>query len=39
MIAGRYKYVLFEAEKSYRGEASIRHYRFAATLGEDDLSA
>jgi hypothetical protein len=39
MIAGRYTYILFEAEKSYRGEASIRHYRFAATLAEDDLSA
>lgn len=37
LIAGKYKYLFFEAEKSFRGEASIRHYRFSGTMGEDEL--
>jgi hypothetical protein len=36
MVAGRYRYVLIEAEKSFRGEAAIRHYRFSGTLTDDD---
>ncbi|MDB5563757.1 MAG: hypothetical protein JWP84_323 [Tardiphaga sp.] len=38
MAAGKYRYVFMEAEKSYRGEAAIRLYRFSELLTEDDLS-
>jgi hypothetical protein len=38
MIAGKYRYVLMEAEKSYRGEALVRHFRFAGTISDEDLS-
>lgn len=38
MVAGRYRYVLMEAEKSFRGEATIRSYRFSGTLSDDDLT-
>ena len=38
LIAGKYKYVFFEAEKSFRGEAGIRYYRFSGTVEEDELS-
>ncbi|CAN7570665.1 hypothetical protein LJR220_005209 [Bradyrhizobium sp. LjRoot220] len=38
MIAGRYRYVLIEAHKSFRGEALIRHFRFSGTIDEDDLA-
>ncbi|MDO9385013.1 MAG: hypothetical protein Q7T86_19375 [Hyphomicrobiaceae bacterium] len=37
MIANRYRYVVIEAEKSFRGEALVRHFRFAGSLDEDDL--
>jgi hypothetical protein len=38
MIAGKYRYVLMEAEKSYRGEALVRHFRFAGAISDEDLS-
>jgi hypothetical protein len=38
MIAGKHRYVSMEAEKSYRGEALVRHFWFAETISDDDLS-
>jgi hypothetical protein len=38
MIASRYRHVVIEAEKSYRGEALVRHFRFTGSLDEDDLA-
>jgi hypothetical protein len=38
MIAGRYRYVVIEAEKSFRGEALVRHFRFAGSISAEDLS-
>jgi hypothetical protein len=38
MIAEKYRYIIMEAHKPFRGEAVILNYRFSATLHEDDLS-
>jgi hypothetical protein len=38
MIAGRYRYIVIEAQKSHRGEALVRHFRFSGSLDEDDLA-
>jgi hypothetical protein len=38
MIAGKYRYLSIEAEKSFRGEAMVRHFRFTGSLDEDDLA-
>jgi hypothetical protein len=38
MLAGKYRYVLIEAEKSFRGEALVTHFRFSGSLDEDDLA-
>jgi hypothetical protein len=38
MIAGKYRYVVIEAEKSFRGEALVRYFRFAGTISDEDLS-
>jgi hypothetical protein len=38
MIAGRYRYVVIEAEKSFRGQAPVRHFRFTGSVDEDDLA-
>jgi hypothetical protein len=37
MIAERYQYVFMEAEKSFRGEALIRSFRFSKTVEDDEL--
>jgi hypothetical protein len=37
MIAGRYRYVLIEAHKSYRGEALVRHFGFAEAISDEDF--
>jgi hypothetical protein len=38
MIAGKYRFLLIEADKSFRGGASIYHFTFSASLDEDDLA-
>jgi hypothetical protein len=39
LLADRYRYVIMDAGKSFRGEADIRHYRFSGTVNEDELSS
>jgi hypothetical protein len=36
MIAGRYRYVVIEAERSFRGEALVRNFYFTASISDDD---
>ncbi len=36
-VAGKYRFVLMEAEVAVRGEAIIHYYRFSGTLAEDEL--
>jgi hypothetical protein len=35
LIAGRYRFVVFEAAKSFRGEAPIFYFRFSEALDDD----
>jgi hypothetical protein len=37
MIAGRFRFVVIEADRPMRGEGRVRIYRLAATHDEDDL--
>jgi hypothetical protein len=39
MIAGKYRFIVIEAEKSFRGEALIRNFRFSVTVTDEDLSS
>ncbi len=37
LLAGRLKYLVIDGFDFYRGNASVRNYRFSATLDPDDL--
>jgi hypothetical protein len=36
MIAGKYRFVVIETEKSFRGEALVQNFYFTASISDDD---